>query len=92
MSEVVADNHDATLATNNFAFIANLLHTWLNFHVLPSLFFTLRLFELLVPVNDSSSGEVIRTQFHDYTVGWKDTDVVLPHLPADVSENFMSVR
>jgi hypothetical protein len=36
MSEVVADNHDATLATNNFALIANFLHTWLNFHELPS--------------------------------------------------------
>jgi hypothetical protein len=32
MSEVVADNHDATLATNNFALIANLLHAWLNLH------------------------------------------------------------
>ena len=36
MSEVVADNHDATLATNNFALIANLLHAWLNLHELPS--------------------------------------------------------
>jgi hypothetical protein len=36
MSEVVADNHDATLATNNFALFANLLHAWLNFHELPS--------------------------------------------------------
>ena len=35
MSEVVADNHDATLATNNFALIANLLHAWLNFHDCP---------------------------------------------------------
>ncbi len=35
MSEVVADNHDATLATNNFALIANLLHAWLNLHELP---------------------------------------------------------
>jgi hypothetical protein len=34
--EVVADNHDATLATNNFALIANFLHAWLDLHALPS--------------------------------------------------------
>ncbi len=36
VSEVaIADNHDATLATNNFALFANLLHAWLNFHDCP---------------------------------------------------------
>lgn len=38
VSEVVADNHDATLATDNFALIANLLHAWLNFHDCPPSF------------------------------------------------------
>ncbi len=36
VSEVVADHHDATSATNNFALIANLLHAWLDLHELPS--------------------------------------------------------
>ncbi len=40
VSEVVANNHDATLTTNNFALIANLLHARLNLHMLPSSFFS----------------------------------------------------
>ena len=83
MSEVVTDNHDATFATNNFALIANLLHAWFNFHDCPP---------SLVPINNSTSCEVIRTQFHDDTISWEDTDVVLAHLSTDVSEDLMPVR
>ena len=32
MTEVVADNHDATITTNDFALVANLLHARLNLH------------------------------------------------------------
>jgi len=32
MSEIVANNHNATITTNDFAFIANLLHAWFNLH------------------------------------------------------------
>ena len=46
---------------------------------------------LLVPVNDSTSCEVIWTQFYDHTIFRQDADVVLSHLPADVGENFMSI-
>jgi len=46
---------------------------------------------LLVPVNDSTSCEVIWTQFYDHTIFRQDADVVLSHLPADVRENFMSI-
>jgi hypothetical protein len=32
MTEVVADNHYATITTNDFALVANLLHAWLYLH------------------------------------------------------------
>ena len=32
MTEVVADDHDATITTNDFALVANLLHARLNLH------------------------------------------------------------
>jgi len=55
MSEVLADHHDATIATNDFALIANLLHARLDLHDPPSILF------LLVSINDSTSGEVVWT-------------------------------
>lgn len=48
--------------------------------------------ELLVAINNSTSGEIIRTQLHDDTISWKNADVVLSHLPTDVSENLVPVR
>jgi hypothetical protein len=33
VAEVVADHHDATIATNDLALIADLLDAWLNLHV-----------------------------------------------------------
>jgi len=32
VTEVFANDHDATLAANDFALIANLLHAWINLH------------------------------------------------------------
>ena len=32
VAEVLTDDHDATVTTNDFALVANLLHAWLNFH------------------------------------------------------------
>jgi len=32
VSKIVANNHDATITTNDFALVADLLHAWLNFH------------------------------------------------------------
>ena len=29
---VVTDNHDATVTTNDFALVANLLNAWVNLH------------------------------------------------------------
>jgi hypothetical protein len=46
---------------------------------------------LLIPVNDSTSCEIVWTQFNNHTIFRQDADVVLSHLPADVGENFMSI-
>ena len=46
---------------------------------------------LLVPINDPTSGEVVGTKFNDYAILREDSDVVLTHLSADVSENLVSV-
>ena len=93
MSEIVANDHHATITTNDFALVANLLHAWLYLHdQTPFFFFTSFLQRvLLVPINDSASGEVVWTQFYDHTIFRQDADVVLSHLPADVGENFVSI-
>ena len=93
VSKIFADHHYATFATNDFALVANLLHARFNLHDQTPFFFTtsLLLFVLLVPVNDSTSCEIVWTQFYDYTIFRQDADVVLSHLPADVGENFMSI-
>jgi hypothetical protein len=36
VTEVLADHHDATVTTNNFALVTNLLNAWLDLHVPPS--------------------------------------------------------
>src|ERR1700753_1314686 len=46
---------------------------------------------LLVPVDDTAAAQVVRTELNDHPVVRQDTDVVHPHLPADVSEYFMPV-
>ena len=35
VTKVVANDHDATITTNNFALVANLLHAWFNLHDFP---------------------------------------------------------
>ena len=98
MSEIVANDHHATITTNDFALVANLLHARFNLHdqtpfffATSLLLFVLLLFVLLVPVNDSTSCEIVWTQFYDHTIFRQDADVVLSHLPADVGENFVSI-
>jgi hypothetical protein len=63
VSEIVANDHHATITTNDFALVANLLHAWFYLHDQTPFFLLLLLLLLLllVPVNDSTSGEVIWT-------------------------------
>ena len=34
VTKIFADHHYATLTTNDFALVANLLHAWINLHVI----------------------------------------------------------
>ena len=83
MTEVVANNHDATITTNDFALVADLLNAWLNLHDL--------LLLLLVTIDNSTSGEVIWTEFNDHTIFGKDANIVLSHLAADMCKHYMSI-
>ena len=51
MAEVLADDHDATITTNDFALIADLLNAWLNLHGLPSFIVDVRS-EKILTCND----------------------------------------
>ena len=83
MAEVVANNHDATITTNDFALVADLLNAWLYLHDL--------LLLLLITIDNSTSGEVIWTQFNDHTIFRKDANIVLSHLAADMCKHYMSI-
>ncbi len=57
----------------------------------PSCSFDLSIQELLVSISDTTSCEVIWTQFYDHTILRKDADVVLSHLPGDVCQHNMPI-
>ena len=46
---------------------------------------------LLVPVNDATAAQVVRTELNDHPVIRQDTDIVHPHFPADVGEYLVPV-
>src|ERR1700692_4736373 len=46
---------------------------------------------LLVPINDATAAQVVRTELNDHPVIRQDADVVHPHLPADVGEYLVPV-
>ena len=46
VTKVVANDHDATITTNDLALVANLLHAWLYLHDIPSF--------LLVTINNAT--------------------------------------
>ena len=71
MARVIANHHDDAVATNHLALVTDLLDAWLDLHVFP----------LLVPVDDSSPGEVVGRQLYNHAVVGEDSDVVHPHLP-----------
>jgi len=50
---VFADDHDATMATNDFTLVANLLNAWVNLHVSLFLLVVFYKTDLLVSINDS---------------------------------------
>jgi len=94
VTKIFADHHNATLTTNDFALVADLLHAWINLHAISPLFnnfFLLEANQLLVTVNDSTFCKVIWTEFNNHTIGRQNTNVVLSHLATDMCQNFMSI-
>jgi len=79
---VFANDHDATVATDDLALVANLLDAWVNLHVS---YFSLGLWlavckSLFVAINDAATSQVVAAQFNNHAVLWEDTNVVLTHL------------
>ena len=61
VTRVLADHHDATVATNDLALVANLLDAWVNLHVS---YFSLGLLlavckSLFVAINDAATSQVV---------------------------------
>src|SRR5689334_4296021 len=88
VTRVLADHHDAAVATDHLALVTDRLDARVDLHVSPFLLVRLG---LLVPVDDPTSGEVVRGELHHDAVLGEDPDVVLAHLAADVGENLVSV-
>jgi hypothetical protein len=44
------------------------------------------------PKNDLSLAQVIRKDLNFDSVPWNNSDKVFPHFPADMCENFLSIR
>ena len=84
VARVLADHHDATVATNHLALVADLLNAGLNLHRCPA-------DSSLVPVDNASPGQVVGRKLYDHAVIRKDPDVVHPHLPGDVGKDLVSV-
>ena len=91
VARVIADDHDATVATNNLALVADLLDAWVYLHV--SYFFRgcVSRTDLLVAINDAASGEVVSAQLNNYFVFWQNTNVVLTHFSRNVCQNFVTI-
>ncbi len=53
VTRVLADNHDATVATDDLALVANLLDAWVDLHVSYFLKF------LFVAIDDSATSQVV---------------------------------
>ncbi len=73
---VFADDHDATVATDDLALVANLLDAWVNLHV----FYFFSYDDLFVAVDNAATSQVVGAQLNNHAVLWEDLDVVLTHL------------
>lgn len=38
-------------------------------------------------VNDATTSEIVRRELYDHAILWKDLDVMLTHLPRDMTEH-----
>src|SRR4051812_36003934 len=84
---VLADHHDAAVATDHLALVTDLLDARVDLHVSP--FCSVGC--LLVPVDDPTPREVVRRELYHHAVLGEDPDVVLAHLAADVGQDLVPV-
>ena len=92
MTSVLANDHDAAMASDDLALVADLLDARLDLHVTLSSCRAITLVVvLLVAIHDPPPGQVVWGKFHHDPVVREDADVVHTHLAADVSQNLMTV-
>ena len=101
VARVLADHHDSTVTANHLALIADLLDARLDLHGFPLRGCRVELqfppgsepepWLLLVAVDDTAPGEVVRAKFHHNAVSGEDANVVLTHLSRDVCEHNVAV-
>src|SRR5689334_8124873 len=84
---VLADHHDAAVATDHLALVTDLLDARVDLHGWRSS----QIGWLLVAVDDPATGQVVGGQLHHHAVLGEDPDVVLAHLAADVGEDLVPV-
>ena len=96
VAQVVADDHDPAVTADHLALVADLLDARLDLHGSEVL-------RVRPPPHGmgaarstcsgrrSAAGQVVRRQLHHDPVIGKDTDVVHPHLAADVREDLVTV-
>lgn len=90
MTRVLADDHDAAMPTDHFAFLADFFYTRFDLHGhLTS--FSLDGCHSLIAIGNATSGEVIRGEFDLHFVAGENSDVIHPHLSGDMSQNFVAV-
>ena len=75
MARVIADDHDATVATNNLALVADLLDGRADFHGLNGLFLS---------EYDAPLGKVVGREFDEYGIPLDNVDEMLAHFPGDI--------
>src|SRR3954454_8072900 len=105
VARVLADHHDAAVATDHLALVTDRLDARVDLHQRPFGWLAVHVprgpgpdqawrplaTRLLVPVDDPTAGQVVRRELdHDPVLG-EDADVVLPHLAADVGEDLVPV-
>ena len=101
MAWVLADHHDAAVAADDLALVADLLNAGLYLHdasfvvfavlVLTGCRESLLFSDLLVAVDDAAAGQIVGGQFNDHAILWKNADVMLTHLARDVCEYLVSI-
>jgi hypothetical protein len=93
VAEVFADDHHATVTTNDLALVADRLDARLDLHGLGLSSYVAVESELVlfVAVDDAPAGEVVRRELYDDPILREDPDVVLTHLAADVSEHLVTI-